>query len=138
MIIIKLKQINRKKLKKLIMYFVFGISTTLVNILIYHGLILFQMDYKIANLFAVILGKLYAYVTNKKFVFCSRCSSSKELIKEFLRFAYARGITGLIDYLGLIIAVEYFHTDIIITKYAIQFIIIILNYFFSQQIVFKK
>lgn len=134
----KLKYKEFKKFKELIMYFIFGVSTTIVNILVYHMFLLCKIDYKIANLFAVVLGKLYAYVTNKKFVFCTKCETPKDAIKEFMRFVYARGITGLVDYFGLIVAVEYFGADIVITKYVLQIIIILLNYILSKLMVFKK
>lgn len=137
MIISKMFGKNKDKYKELFIYFIFGVSTTLVNIFIYQGMLRFQFDYKIANLFAVVLAKLYAYITNKKYVFHSRCNSLQEAIKEFVRFVYARGITGLIDYFGLIFAVECLHMSPVITKYILQIIIIILNYILSKLIVFK-
>lgn len=137
MIIEKFKKITKEKYKELISYFVFGISTTLVNLIIYQVLLKFNIDYKIANLWAVLLAKLYAYITNKNFVFHSKCNSIWEFIKEFLRFIYARGITGLIDYFGLIFFVECLKLDRVLMKYILQVIIIILNYVFSKTIVFK-
>lgn len=130
--------ITPEKRRELIVYFIFGVSTTLVNILIFQGMVMCGIDYKIANLFAVVLGKLYAYITNKKFVFCSKCESFSEALKEFLRFVYARGITGLIDYFGLIFMVEYINMNPILSKYGLQAIIIVLNYILSKVLVFKK
>lgn len=125
------------KRRELLLYIVFGLSTTAVNLLVFHGLVCMSVDYKIANLFAVILGKLYAYITNKKFVFRSKCNSFLEAIKEFWRFVYARGLTGVIDYFGLIIAVEFLRINPIWSKYGLQFLIIVLNYILSKSVVFK-
>lgn len=138
MIINKIKNNGVEKYRELLLYFLFGVSTTLVNILIYQGLLWSNVDYKVANLCAVILGKIYAYITNKKFVFKSKCNSFRDTVKEFFRFVYARGITGLVDYFGLIVAIEFFDANQIIMKYILQVIIIILNYIFSKLIVFKS
>lgn len=137
MIINKTKRINKDKQKELLLYLIFGFSTTMVNILIFRGLMLINVDYKIANLFAVVFGKLYAYITNKRFVFRTICNSFSDAVKEFLRFVYARGVTGLIDYFGLIVAVEWLHFNPVWSKYGLQFLIIILNYILSKLIIFR-
>ena len=138
LIINKKFQVNIIKYKEFILYFIFGVSTTLVNIIIYQGLLKLQVDYRIANLFAIIFGKLYSYFTNKKFVFCSKSTSVKSTLKEFCRFVYARGFTGIIDYFGLIIAVEYFNMNQVVMKYIIQIFIVVMNYILSKLVIFRS
>lgn len=135
--ITKKLHLNKEKQKELVSYLIFGFTTTLVNVLVFQGLVFCKVDYKIANLIAIILGKLYAYVTNKKFVFRSKCSTWAETVKEFVRFAYARGITGVLDYFGLILAVECLKLNPVLSKYTLQIIIIVMNYIFSKWLVFK-
>ncbi len=127
-----------KNLKEFIIYGVVGVSTTLVNILIYQGLLFAGVDYKIANLFALVLCKVYGYLANKNIVFRSHCDSFKELISEMLRFVFARGFTGLVDYFGLIFAVEILKADKVLSKYALQIIVILLNYVLGKFLVFRK
>lgn len=124
--------------KETILYAVFGFLTFLVGIVIYQGLIELGMDYKISNIFSLLLGKLFAYVTNKLFVFRTRNKNFIEFCKEFGRFVVTRGFTALIDYFGVIIAVECFCIGEIIAKYVLMVIVIILNYIFGKMIVFRK
>lgn len=123
---------------EILLYAVFGVLTTIVGIIIYQGLMWFGMDYKVANLFSLIFAKLFAYITNKKIVFRCRQDSLLGEVIEFARFVAARGLTGLIDYFGVIAAVELFHMDKSLSKYILQVIVIVLNYVFGKKLVFDK
>lgn len=126
---------HKKDIKELILYAIFGVGTTIANILVYQ-LLLFVCDYRVSNLIAIIFTKILAYIVNKKFVFCSHCASMKELIGEAVRFIITRGFTGLIDYFGLIIMVEIFGFHKVYTKYGLQVLVIALNYVFGKKTVF--
>jgi putative flippase GtrA len=128
----KAKKLFGKLLKKVlsrefISYGVFGVLTTLVNILLFRLGMTIGITYSIANILAVLGAKLFAYVTNKLFVFRHHCATKKELLLEILRFVFARGFTGLVDILGMIFAVEVLHADEMIAKYVLQVIVILLN-----------
>lgn len=123
------------RLRELSLYGVFGVLTTVVNICVYQ-LLLLVVDYRIGNLVAIFASKLFAYVTNKLFVFRSRCNSAGELVAEMLRFTVARGFTGLVDYFGLIVAVELLNCNRIHAKYALQLLVIVLNYVLGKRAVY--
>ena len=126
-----------KNIKELIRYGLVGISTTAINLLVYHFLILF-FDYKIANLIALASSKTYGYFANKTIVFRSRTDNPKAFFLEVARFVFARGITAVVDYFGLIIAVDVLLFDKVLSKYAIQIIVIIMNFFMGKYMVFNK
>lgn len=128
---------NKARIKELIRYGLVGLSTTIINVLTYQGL-LFILDYKVANLIALIVSKTYGYFANKKIVFHSQTDSFGAFVLEVLRFVFARGITAIVDYFGLIIAVDFLHYDKVISKYVIQVIVIILNYVLGKYMVFVK
>lgn len=140
----KVKKVFEKIIKKVfsrefITYGVFGVLTTLVNILIFK--LLFEnigITYGIANIIAVLSAKVFAYITNKLFVFKHHCENIKELILEIVKYVFARGFTGLIDIFGMFFAVEILNADKMITKYIIQVIVIILNYILGKKVVFKN
>ncbi|HIZ90265.1 MAG TPA: GtrA family protein [Candidatus Mucispirillum faecigallinarum] len=123
--------------KRIIIYGICGIGTTIINIVLYQLLLYFNVDYKIANLYAVVVTKLLSYITNKIFVFQSKTSSIIELVKEFGRFIITKGFTTLIDYFGVIILVELIHTSEVYAKYIILFFIIILNFIMGDKFIFK-
>lgn len=133
----------KKLLKKVfsrefITYGIFGVLTTLVNILLFRLGLELGIVYGIANLIAILGAKIFAYVTNKFFVFRHRCGSLKALLGEILRFVFARGFTGLVDFFGMLLAVELLHADEMLTKYILQVIVILLNYIFSKKLVFRS
>ncbi len=130
--------IKNTRLKELVVYFVVGVSTTVVNIASYHLLVFLGIDYKIANLLALFLCKVYGYFANKTIVFHSKCDSFGELLKEIIKYIGSRGFTGIVDYFGLIFAVEILGLDKIYSKYAIEIIVFILNYILGKFFVFKK
>jgi len=128
-------------LKKLIaseaiLYLFFGACVTLLNLAIYRGLLVINMQYWLANFIAMIITKLVAYLTNKVFVFKSKSANLKVLLMEFFRFVLARGFTGLIDFFGLIFMVETLGINEIISKYVVMVIVIILNFILGKKLVF--
>ena len=128
----------RKDKKELYRYFVIGMSTTVFNVVAYYLLVSAAgMDYWLGNAIAIVGSKIYAYLTNKFIVFHSHCSSFAEALMEFIRFVFARGFTGLVDYFCLIFAVEVLCMDQVISKSCVQVVVIILNYFIGKKVVFR-
>ena len=55
------------------MYLVFGVLTTVVNIVVYFlSAELLHINYLISNALAWFLSVLFAYITNRKYVFDSK------------------------------------------------------------------
>lgn len=97
----------------------------------------FINDYKLANLISIILTKAFAYIVNKVGVFQTKNVFNDE-IKEIIRYIMARGLTGIIDWSGQTILVEFFLLNDIISKVIMIIITTILNYLLCSFKVFKK
>lgn len=123
--------------KEFILYIIFGILTTFINIGLFFILNKIGIIYFIANLIALITAKTAAYFFNKFFVFKSKCKNKLELIKEILSFIFCRSITFLIDYLGLIFLVEIINLDKLLGKCIVTFIVIIINYILGRKYIFN-
>ena len=132
-----MKKIN----KEILMYILFGVLTTIVNIVTYYILTKTILNPKngielqIATIIAWITCVTFAYFTNKKYVFISK---EKNIKKEILLFYIARLFTLLIDMLLMYILVTKLKLNDKIIKIIVQIIIIIANYILSKLIVFKK
>lgn len=124
--------------KETFAYAVCGVLTMILGIAVYQLLLYAGMYYQHANLISLIIGKLAAYLCNKIIVFKVFQSSFLEWLKEFVRFLIARGATFLIDYFGVIIAVELLGWDEVWSKYFFVALVLVLNYVFGKLIVFKK
>ena len=127
------KIINRET----VLYGIFGVLTSLLNIALFKILLMLSVEYKIANFFTLIVVKLVAYICNKNFVFQSKTGNWIELAKEFGRFIIARGATMLIDYLGLIALVEICGFEKMPSKIFLTVLVIVINYFVGKKHVFK-
>ena len=95
------------------------------------------LNVTISNFLSVILSILFAYITNKLFVFRSHCKTFGELFFEFVKFVGARGITMIIEVGGVFLLINILGIHEFISKLFTQVIVIIGNYFISKLIVFK-
>ena len=130
---IKQKLINRET----ILYGIVGAGTSILNVALFHVLVKLGIEYKIANIITLIIGKGTAYVCNKNIVFRSHADTFTGLLREIGRFIIARGTTMLIDYFGLIILVEYMHVAKLPGKCFVTVLVIVLNYVIGKKHVFK-
>lgn len=122
--------------KEAIRYLFWGVVTVLVNYFSY--LLLKQfLVYRTANLISIIFTKVFAYCTNKKFVFQTK-TNCKEQILEVLRYILGRGFTGVVDFFGLILLVDILLINDKLGKMIMIVITTILNYFCGKIFVFQK
>lgn len=122
--------------KEALRYFFWGVITVLVNYFSYFLLKQF-MAYKIANLISIVFTKVFAYYTNKKFVFRTK-TNLKGQVMEVVRYVLGRGFTGLVDFVGLIVLVDVIRMDDGNGKMAMIVITTALNYVLGKVFVFKK
>ncbi|NAT19121.1 GtrA family protein [Clostridioides difficile] len=121
------------------LYLFFGAFTTLVNIvsyLFFTRVILF--NFMVANALAWILAVLFAYVTNKFFVFESKRIEIKFLFKEFLSFVSFRLLSGVVEMLIMYVMIDLLFVNDVIVKIFTNIVVIVLNYLFSKMIIFKN
>lgn len=127
------------KYRSMILYLVFGAGTTLVNILVYTGATrLIAMDEMWANGLAWFLSVLFAYGTNRTWVFESKARGALALIKEAGSFFAARIATGLMDQGIMYLCVKVLLWPDLPVKIASNVIVIVLNYILSRWVVFRK
>lgn len=126
------KVVNRETIS----YVLFGVLTSLLNIGIFHGLILVSVDYKLANIVALVTTKITAYLCNKFFVFKSQTTTGTALAGEIIRYTAVRGSTLLIDYFGLILLVSQFNINKTLAKVCVTFIVVLINYLLGKKWVF--
>ena len=98
----RIKKLVEKILKKeVILYIVFGMLTTIVNLGSFYILNnLLKLEENVSNLIAIILAVLVAYVTNKDLVFHSKAKNIKEKFGEFLKFMIGRAFTMIVEFVG--------------------------------------
>lgn len=125
--------------KELLLYVIFGAFTTLINIVSYH---ICRSWFAIAlvpsDILAWVLSVLFAYITNKLFVFESRSWEPRLVLREALEFFMARLVSLGVDVAFLYITVTYLGWWEMPMKIAANVVVIIINYIFSKLVIFKK
>ena len=129
------------KYKEIIMYLIFGVLTTVISLIVYYALTYTILNpnnsiyLQIANILSWIAGVLFAYFTNRKYVFESK---NENKLKEFISFVGARVTTLKLDMLIMGVGVSLLHGNDKILKLISQVLVIVGNYVLSKLIVFKK
>lgn len=135
----KINKLIKKLLDRdVILYIIFGILTTLVNFVTFYILnSLMKVNANISNLVAIPLAILFAYFTNRKWVFHTQAKGFKENFNEFCKFIAGRAVTMIIEFFGCMLL---FMIPIpeIVSKLIVSVIIIILNFFISKFFAFKQ
>ena len=144
------------------MYVIFGVATTLVrwitqwifsaifdNILPHEKIEWWIFHYDsavvfVATLISWILAVIFAYVTNKLWVFESKSWKPSIAIREFWQFFLSRFLTGILEIGGVALLVGLGVNMIVIKQdtmdatVLMSAIIMVLNYVFSKLIVFRN
>lgn len=129
------------KYKEIINYLIFGVLTTVINLIIYYLLVYtvlnpeIALQLQMANIISWICAVLFAYVTNRKYVFESKNANK---LKEVTNFITARIATLLMDMAIMFIGVTILHGSDKIIKLISQVLVIVGNYILSKLFVFKK
>lgn len=102
------------------------------------------IDAAISNIIAWIVGVAFAYITNRLWVFESKTSEFKEILRELGQFIMARLATGVIDEIivvagaQILMGSDYETIGNLMVKIGSNVLVVILNYVFSKLLVFRK
>ncbi len=120
--------------RELFLYVVFGTLTTIVNLVAYFILEAIGVNYIISNILAWFISVLFAYITNRRWVFESK---SPDILKEMSLFFGGRIFSGALDTVLLYVFIDILTLGNTFSKIAVEIIITILNYIFSK-LIFRK
>ena len=126
------------KNKKIIKYLIFGVLTTLVNIISFYILDKLNIDIYINNTISWIISVIFAFITNKLYVFESKSMDIKTIFKEGSSFLGARIFSYFVDMGTIYLLYDGLRIDKLISKVVSNIIVIIINYVFSKYIFRNK
>lgn len=120
--------------KRAVVYTIFGLLSTALNIFTFIVLNdLVGLSALASNAIASLAAILFAFFTNRKYVF----ESSSSLKQEILRFFSSRSFTMIVETLLIYISVDLLKQSAFVFKLISNAIVIILNYILSSVWVFK-
>jgi putative flippase GtrA len=128
---------HNEQFQKILRYAFIGSLTTIISFGVF-GILAYpvNMNPNMANIISVICAVIFSYVTNKIFVFKSKCGTTRELVIEASSFFSARAVTMVIEVGGVFVLTS-LKIEAMISKVIINVVVLILNYLFSQFLVFR-
>ena len=125
--------------RDVIVYLVFGVLTTAVNYLVYLPCYnVLGLSGSISNAIAWGAAVAFAYLTNKPFVFQSHDWSAKTVIPELTKFVGCRLGSGVLETAIIFLTVDWLGWNGNVMKLLTSVLVVVLNYFGSKLLVFKK
>jgi putative flippase GtrA len=125
--------------RDILLYLFFGGLTTLVNFIIYLPLYhLCALPASISNIIAWIGAVIFAFLTNKPFVFHSNDWSMHVVVPEFTKFVGCRVGSGIFETIIIWLTVDILAFNGNLVKILVSVMVVILNYIASKWIVFSK
>ena len=128
---------KEQRYKSVVNYIFFGVCTTLVNVVTYFILYYYGMAVRPANLISITLSILFAHFVNAKYVFNSKAIGFRKIFYELAKFFTARLSTLVIEVFGVELFI-YIGMNAYISKFIIQFVVLVANYVISKFLVFTK
>jgi putative flippase GtrA len=124
--------------KEFVSYIVFGILTTIINIVSYAFFTkIMGTDYRSATTIAWFVAVVFAFITNKIYVFNSKSTLISSLAKEFISFMLFRLLSYVADLGMMIVLVEWMNMKGVLAKIIANAVVVVLNYFASRYLIFN-
>ncbi len=148
-----------KKNEEIVSYLFFGVLTSIVSWASYSLLVIifkqyisvvtigtlkFPINVLIANALSWFLATIFAYITNKIYVFKSKTWKIKDIVNEICFFFSTRLFMGIVEIIAVPVLVSIglnqsiFGIDGMLAKLLVSIVGVIVNYVVSKFIVFMK
>ena len=128
-----------KKYEEGVNYLIFGFLAFVLNYALYYLFAeVVDLHYLVATALSWLLTVVFAYWTNRTFVFKSKNQGWKALWEEFVSFVGARIATGVLEMVLMYVMVDCAGLNELISKFVCQVIVIAANYFLSKLWIFKE
>lgn len=123
--------------RSIISYLFFGVCTTVINIAIYCICVrMIGLSTVTSTIIAWIFAVIFAYITNKRFVFESHSWDKKNLVREAVSFFVCRAGTEVLDIAIMYVGVDRLGIFDVSVKVFSNILVIVLNYVASKALIF--
>ena len=130
------RRMNKQFLIHIGSYLFWGVATTAVNVLTYYLVRTYAMaSVTVATLIAWFVSVLFAFLTNRAFVFHAQ---KGPFLKQLILFYGSRVFSGIVDVLLMALLVTVWQLPELLSKLGVNIIVIVLNYVMSLLLVFRS
>lgn len=125
--------------KSAILYLLFGGLTTVISIgTFWAGHSALQLNEHIANIISWVLAVLFAFLTNRVWVFSAPTNNAKAFLGQLFRFYAGRLTTLGVEEILLFVFITVLKINGMVVKVGAQVVVLTLNYVVSKWFVFRK
>ena len=125
--------------KHIVLYFVFGVLTTVVNLISFYIFAeILQIETIPATIWAWVVAVAFAFITNRLYVFESTAKTHAAILREAILFFIARLVTLSIEVFIMWLSVDICGQNKLIWKVFCNIITIVVNYALSKAVVFSS
>lgn len=124
--------------REIVKYIFFGGLTTVISFIIYFSLVMRGNGVILSNTISYVVGIIFAFVTNKIYVFKSHNFSTLLIIKQFIKFCFGRFFVYLADTFILSILVYLMFFNAIFSRILLSIFVVIANYLVSKKFAFSS
>lgn len=130
---------KKRNLKEISLYILFGVLTTIVSIsLFYLFHRIWSWNEHISNILSWICAVLFAFFTNRIWVFAQSTHGFLPLIRQMASFFGGRLLTLGLEEGIILIFITWLHYNSMVVKTVAQIIVIATNYLISKLWVFRE
>lgn len=131
-------KIDKDLIKKVILFTFWGTLTTLLNVVLYYAFRYIKIPVAVSTVLAWFLCVLFAFITNKRYVFKGQDYTKKQIIREAVLFYGSRLFSGVMDVLLMVLMVDILHWNEVLAKIIDEILVSGFNFLFSFLVIFKK
>lgn len=125
-------------IKKIISFTFWGILTTALNVILYYLFRYIKLSVQLSTVLAWFLCVLFAFITNKKYVFKGTSTSAKAFVREIVYFYGSRLFSGIADVLIMSLFVNIIGFNEVFSKITDEILVSAFNFLFSFLVIFKE
>ena len=127
-----------EKYKELILYGIFGVTTVIINLILYKIFLDLNMYYVVASLISYVIASLISYFFNTYFVFKSEKLDFKGEMVRIGKYFLVRVWSVIVDTVLLMLAVEVVKLDEFFAKPIVSVVVIGMTFIFNRKLLKKK
>lgn len=132
-------ELENRHLWEVFIYLVFGGLATIVNFASFFiAKDIVHFDLIVSNTISWLAAVLFAFVTNKLWVFHSKTETPAELAVEFGKFIFYRILSYVLDMGAMLLLINVLHVGDFWSKLITQILVVVANYVFSKLFIFKN
>ena len=129
---------QKETLRKIVAFTFWGVLTTALNIVLYYCFRKIHIPVQVSTILSWFFCVLFAFLTNKKYVFRSNNTTVRAVFRELVYFYGSRMLSGLLDVVLMTVFIDFLKMNEILAKIIVEIIVSACNFLLSFFVIFKE